>query len=310
MNRLLGLPSARASLRRFFYTWFELGRIPDATYSAAFRADIATAGLNAEATEESLQFVDHVLFGGKSLGSLLTDTTAFVKSADIAKIYGIPLPTTADGRTTLPAAQRAGLLTRVAYILAGEDGTSPIHRGVSIRRSLLCDTIASPDPTTLPAGSLDAPPDDPLLSTRQRFERKTSPAACMACHSNINNFGYALEIYDGLGRHRFKERILDSSGNVVAEHPVDARATIGVGITPEPHVDGAIELSQTIASSSKYLSCFSKRWFQFNIRRSSSNSDACYLAATVDALKQPGATLLDVIRATITHPEFKLTRTN
>ncbi len=308
MNRLLALPAAKTSFRRFFSLWLELHRIPDATYSTAFRAGIDASRINADALEETLLFTDHVVFENKKLSALLTDRTAFIKSPVLAQVYGISLPTTADGRTQLPAGERAGVLTRVAANLGGHDTTSPIHRGVAVRRSLLCDSLSAPDPATLPPGSLNPPPDDPLLSTRKRFENKTSPAACTSCHSLINPIGYALENFDSFGRYRTVEKIFNSNGTLVAQHPIDAMATINLSAPPDPDVNGGVELSAALAESQKLNACFSKKWFQFTMRRNSAASDNCVLASTYDVLKDPNKTFLDAIKSMITNAEFKQRR--
>ena len=307
-TRLLGLPAARTSIRRFIEVWFGLNRIRAPAYTASFKGGLNTNNINAEALEEALLFTDDVIFSGKRLGSLLTDNTAFIKSTTLAQIYGITMPNTADGRTTLPSSQRAGVLTRAARTLAGNDGTSPILRGVAVRQSLLCESLHAPDPASLPPGSLNPPPIDPKLSTRQRFEAKTSSAACTGCHGSINPIGYALENYDGLGRYRVNEQIIDGSGNIVAQHPIDAKAEIDLSLAPNPSVNGAIELSKSIAESQKFQACFATKWFSFAMRKVPSAADHCALAATYNVLSNPNATLLDAIKSSLAASEFKTKR--
>lgn len=310
VNRLFTQTAAKDSFRRFFYHMFELNRMRPPTYSTAVKAGVNTDNINADALEEALLFSDYVLFENKSVRNLLTDNTGFIKSSELAKVYGITLPATADGRVTLPGTQRAGMLTRVAKTLSGRDGTSPIQRGITIRRSLLCESMSPPDPASLPPGTLDPPPDDPLLSTRQRYENKTSPTQCQACHGLINPPGYALEGYDALGRHRTVEKIFDSTGKLVAQHPVDSKATINMNEPPDPLVNDGIELSIALANSQKFKACVSKRWFQFSMRRLSTPQDNCFLSNMYDYLKNPNASLMDAIKATITDPEFKMRRVN
>ncbi|NJL26297.1 MAG: DUF1588 domain-containing protein [Calothrix sp. SM1_5_4] len=193
--------------------------------------------------------------------------------------------------------------------LAGNDSTSPILRGVYIRRNLLCDTLAAPNPNSFPAGALEPPAEDPLLSTRKRFENKTSSAQCMSCHSQINPFGYALEGYDSLGRFRTIEKIhAATNGAVLAEHPVDAKASVPIDANASPVVNGGIELSKTIAQSPRFNACFAKQWFQFQMRRENTLLDNCQLAKTYDAVRKSGGSLLGALKATITDDEFKLRR--
>ncbi len=308
IKRLLTQPESRTSLRRFFGTWFSLNALRDPTYSTAFKAGIDTTDIKSMAVEEALLFSDYVVFEGKRLEGLMTDNTAFIKSPVIAQIYGISMPITADGRTKLPLSQRSGILTRVARTMSGSDSTSPILRGVAVKRSLLCDTLSAPNPASLPDGSLNPPTDDPLLSTRKRYENKTAAPICMTCHAQINPFGFALENYDSLGRFRTVESVLNSAGQVTATHQVDAVATVNLSAPPDPMVNGGIELSKAISESQKFPMCFAKRWHQFSIRRSSTALDNCSLASTYDNLKNPNATLLDTIKGTIMNTEFKVRR--
>jgi len=306
--RLLSQPAARASLRRFFAIWFDMQRMRNPSYTDVFRGNINTANINAEAFEESMLFVDHILFEGKKLEDLLTDTTAFIKSAELAKIYGVSLPGTPDGRTSLPSNQRAGILTRAARNLSGDDTTSPILRGIAIRRSLLCESLSSPDPNTLPPGSLVPPTIDPTLSTRERFEIKTSPTLCMSCHGQINSFGYALENYDALGRYRTIEKVFSPEGQVVAEHPIDAVATLNFSAGNEAVVNGWLGLSSTLSENQRFQMCFSRKWFQFTFRRLPTALDNCVLAKTYEAVKKPDSTLFDSIKAMVLDSEFGIRR--
>jgi mono/diheme cytochrome c family protein len=308
MSRLLTLPGAKTSLRRFFYIWFELNRMHDPVYTTAFKGNLNLTNLNVEALEEALLFSDHVVFEGKRLQSLLTDNTAFIKSQTLATLYGVSLPSSIDGRTTLPANERAGLLTRIARTASGSDNTSPILRGVAVRRSLLCDSLQAPDPSSLPPGSLNPPAEDPTLSTRQRFENKTSGAACVGCHSKINPIGYALEGFDALGRARTTEKILNAAGQVTNQYPINDVAIVDLSQPPNPEVRGGIALSETIAQSQKFPACFAQRWFQFSMRRKPAATDNCLLASTYEVLKNPNATLLDTIKAATKNPEFKIRR--
>ncbi len=53
------------------------------------------------------------------------------------------------------------------------------------------------------------------MTTRQRVELQTKPAACSGCHNLINPLGFTLEKFDAIGRLRDKEngQAVDATGS-------------------------------------------------------------------------------------------------
>jgi hypothetical protein len=130
----------------------------------------------------------------------------------LAKVYGAPIPEQSGFQeVTIP--DRSGVLTqpyllaRLAYL----EGTSPIHRGVLIARSMLGRTLAPPPQAFTPlAASLH-----PGMSTRERVAMQTKPDPCNSCHNMINPLGFTLEKYDAIGRVRTEEsgKPIDTTGD-------------------------------------------------------------------------------------------------
>src|SRR5262249_29130221 len=146
----------------------------------------------------------------------------------------------------LPAAQRAGLLTRAALLIGAGEQTHPVKRGAFVMRNLLCTDISPPDPSKFPPNTIVPPPFDPDTSARDRWTEKTSAPLCVACHGKINPFGFALENYDTIGRWRDKEPIVDpTDGTVVNQLPIDAKVDVeldGATVT----ADGGVGLSDAL----------------------------------------------------------------
>jgi hypothetical protein len=75
-------------------------------------------------------------------------------------------------------------------------------------------------------------PDDETgtkeLSVRQLVEKHVSDPKCATCHARIDPYGFALENFDAIGRHRLKD---------VANRPIDARSQLSDG-TPLEGFDG------------------------------------------------------------------------
>ena len=88
-----------------------------------------------------------------------------------------------------------------------------MRRGVFVRHQLLCQSLPSP-PENL---NVMPPGLDPSLTTRARFQRHSSDAACSGCHQHIDPVGFGFERYDGVGAYRETEAgmPIDGSGEVL-----------------------------------------------------------------------------------------------
>ena len=103
---------------------------------------------------------------------------------------------------SLPASQRAGMLTHPAWLVAhsGNFDNDPIRRGKWIREHLLADMV--PD---VPIGVDAKVPEDPHRTLRERLDLVRAEQ-CWRCHKQMNPLGEAFESYDDFGR--FREQIV------------------------------------------------------------------------------------------------------
>jgi chitodextrinase len=145
---------------------------------------------------------------------------------------------------TFPESERAGLLTRLAFLAHDTHIARPIRRGLKIREMLLCDPIPPPencdvvkppvltglcdDPTKAPDDqtNLIAPCSDDqhcaagetckdwdkelTMTVREVVEEltETPGTSCAGCHSTfINGFGHALGHFSSRGQYWDKERL-------------------------------------------------------------------------------------------------------
>ncbi|MDB4531789.1 DUF1588 domain-containing protein [Akkermansiaceae bacterium] len=97
-----------------------------------------------------------------------------------------------------PRAQRAGMLTHPAWLVAHSANTEndPIRRGKWIREHLLADLVPE-----VPIGVDAKVPEDPQRTLRQRMG-KVRPEECWRCHRQMNPLGEVFESYDDFGRFR------------------------------------------------------------------------------------------------------------
>jgi hypothetical protein len=275
------------------------------TSRAAFKTLVAGEQVNerghdhyGDMVKEIRELTEYIGFAQKgTLTDLLTTDLSVTRSADLARIYKVA---PWDGKAEPPRftdGSRVGLLTRSALLVVGEEQTNPFHRGAIIRKRLLCDPLPSPDPNSLPPGALDAPPANPMMTTRQRYDAKMLPE-CRPCHSQFNDIGYVLEAYDPLGRHRTTEKVFDRAGKVVGELPIDVTAVPRVDLADTRPVKGAIELTRRVVESKKFEPCFSKSFLVYSLRRdlADGSADACSVDDLVAEIGRSGAGLGDVYR--------------
>jgi len=216
---------------------------------------------------------------------------------------------------SLPAGQRPGITSRVGFLLSSTERTSLVHRGLIMRKHILCDKIGAPpiDPTNMDL--FEPPKPDPLSSQRQQIEARTSGAACIGCHSMINPMGFVFENYDALGRFQVEEKIYDSNGNILARHPVNARVKPNIESFNEPEVNGLLEMAEAISRSSKGPACAAQQWFTYTTGRAPTTSDGCALGMLYNGLMsaestspsgdKPG-TILNMMKTTAFESGFKL----
>ncbi|HET7720659.1 MAG TPA: DUF1592 domain-containing protein, partial [Acidimicrobiales bacterium] len=189
-QRLLGSPKSRDTLLSFYQQWLGVDDLAivekDAKAYPMFDATVRTA-----MRDEVLEFVDQVTrLGDGKLTTLLTSNTTWIRGP-IYPLYGLPMQGQAGGsilhKVTLPAAERAGILT-TAGVLAKyghADQSSPVGRGKLVSERLLC--VVPPDPP--PGVAANIPPVDPNVPTRVRFEKHRTSPQCSSCHALIDPLG-------------------------------------------------------------------------------------------------------------------------
>jgi hypothetical protein len=100
------------------------------------------------------------------------------------------------------------MLTR----LASPNSSSPTQRGLFVLRSLICKDVPPP-PADVPV----IPVPSGSVTTRQRYETQHAVGSCGACHTHIDDIGFGLENFDGVGVYRTMEvgQPIDASGYIL-----------------------------------------------------------------------------------------------
>ena len=201
------------------------------------------------------------------------------------------------GTLRFDPAQRSGLLTQASVLAqhAHADQSSPVFRGVMVRESVLCQTLAPPPPDVA-----NVPPEpDPDATTRERFAEHTSNPECATCHSLIDGIGFGFENYDGLGAFRTMENDIpvDASGEVVGSADADGK------------FDGVVELAARLAKSDEVRACVNKQWFRFAFGRLETKDDQASMDAAYQRFGDTDWDVRELVLAIVDTDAFAWRRT-
>ncbi len=266
-NRLLKDPRARPAFARFVDQWLEIGRVgvvvkEKKTYPG-FSRTIAEA-----MRIETQTFAENIVFGGdSSLKSIfgsdktyLNETLSQFYKISVGKIKGAGFI-----QADLPP-ERRGILSHgsLLAVTGGEVETSPIVRGLFVRRRLLCGVLPPPAPGV----AAMAEPDAEGKPKRDVFNQHLLPA-CVGCHALINPLGFGLENFDSVGRYRTTERgvQVDASGTLANNDRTEGKA-----------FSSSESYFSALTESSELTSCFVLRAYQFALGRPAGIEDQSALA--------------------------------
>jgi hypothetical protein len=263
-SRLLSSERAKDALASFHLQWLGLDNLLDLDKDPnAFPS--FDESLSQAMRQETVDFADFVIRRGDGRLQTLLSAPFTVASPSLRSLYGVSAAPGADGAVALDPSQRAGLLTQAAFLTAHAHAnqTSPVQRGLYVRKNLLCTEL--PDPPMNVNATPPAP--DPNATTRQRFEQHRADPSCVGCHNLLDPIGVGFESYDAIGRFRSTENGL----------PVDSRGELVGAGEASGSFAGAVELAARLSTSADVRACVRKQWFRFSLGRFEGADDACSL---------------------------------
>ena len=285
-RRMLADPRAKDAFLHFHEQWFDLGRVDKVSKLPEDNWDDA---LRAAAKQETLSFVEHVIFDEQgTLGDLLTSNRTFVNDR-LAAIYGVMAPPPDTWvEVELDPTQRAGFMTQVAF-LAGHGhplNPSPVLRGVYSLKDVLCWPLGAPPPV---AEAMMLPEGSPDQTNREVYEALTAGEECQFCHEIINPVGFAFEHYDTLGRWRDTDngQSIDASG-----HFQDSTFV------------GAPDMMSQLAGRSDVHRCVSRKWLRFAYGGGRVLQTAGIQDEIEAAFADVDFSITELMIAIVTHPRF------
>jgi len=306
VDRILATRVARDWLRHVMETYFFLNQLP-ATIIDSSELPITAGGALYEDLEiESRMFLDDVMWNGK-VDDLLTSRKAFLNSNLATMIYGVPAPQgatpTAFVATTLPADQRAGLLTNAGFIVtrARSTGVGLVPRGLGIKALFTC--IFTPGPTVDTENVVSEQYQRLDMQTAQeQVAWRAARPACASCHATFDPYGLVLDWYDVVGRYRTQ----DDLGK-----PVDGHTTLPAEVGGT-EVQSAVQLADVLSRTDTFTNCMAASALQYALLDAGvevpiplHNQAGCAAAGVANALRTSNdRSFTDLFRAVATSPAF------
>jgi hypothetical protein len=292
-RRLIESEGAKATVREFHRQWLGLGALSSVAKDPAVYPDLDPVTFASDWNENVQAFVEHVFANeGGTMAALFSSTAVFL-SPELATFYGAQGQDPSTGAWTLPD-PRAGLLTQPGMLgmLAYPDGSSPVARGVFVRKRLLCQELTPP-----PNVPIEPPSPDPNATTRERFEQHSSDPACSGCHALIDPLGFTFENYDGAGRYRTTEndKPIDASGEIVGIEDEEAKGPVA----------NAVELSAKLAIADEVQECVVAQWTRFALGRPPTPQDECTVATLQQGFVESDGDIIELMVAIATSDAFR-----
>ena len=293
-RRLLADPRARAQVGELVLQWIGGQAVASADKRADLFPDFDDATRAALADETRNFAIDVVFDGSGKLDDLIAGNYT-VLDAVAAKFYGVPAPTGGTGRVAYGDGKRAGLLGHASLLAttAHSDQTSPIERGLLIRRNFLCEELPPPPPF---GGGL--PAVDPNATTRDRFAMHSNVPACRGCHTYIDSVGFGFEGFDAVGRSRATEngKPIDTHGDM---NDVERLGTdTGAPYATVP------ELARIIASSQAAPACFVRQYLRFSRGLRETLAERCARLDVANKFATAGNDVRELMVQSVLSPDF------
>jgi len=290
VDRMLQDPKADALIDNFAGQWL-FTRALDDHQPDYYAFPTWDEDLRAAMRQETKLFFREFLRNDLPIPEMLTADFTFINDR-LATHYGMPSPGADFTKVTITDPQRRGLLGQgsVLTVTSFPTRTSPVKRGKWVLTQLLCS-----EPPAPPPGVEGLKPEMvPTGSIRQRLEQHRASPVCASCHEEMDNLGFGLEQFNGIGLFR-----TDDNG-----FAVDASGKLPGGKT----FNGMLELSGILADDPRFVKCASEKMLTYALGRGIYPADDPHLEHLVNGLNSKGQTLKQLIKLVATSEPFRMRR--
>ena len=293
-ERMRKSPRIRGLATEFGLQWLGVRDIAEHKEKSETLFPMFDAKLRQAMFEESTLLFEDLFRNDRPVLSLLDGEVVFVNDV-LAKHYGIPGVTGPEWRRVEGAKRygRGGVLTLASVLTkqAGAARTSPVLRGNWLVDILLGEKLPRP-PADVP--QLPEAEDTSKLTVRQLVEQHTKDARCARCHVRIDPFGFSLEAYDPIGRHRTKD---------LAGRAIDAKASLRDGTV----FDGVDGLRTYLLTKRRddFERTFCRKLLGYSLGRAVMLSDQPLVEKMIESLHANDGRVSAALRAIVASPQFR-----
>ena len=295
VRRMRAAPASRRLAEQFGLQWLQVYRFASLDEKNAERFP-TFADLRADMQEETVLFLDDFFRNDGSILSLIDADHTFLNER-LAAHYGIdgvtgPQWRRVDGVRKHARGSILGLATTLST-QAGASRTSPILRGNWLYETILGGKLPKP-PKDVPLLAETVPAG---LTERQLIALHSKDEACGRCHRRIDPYGFALEEFDAIGRHR----TTDAAGE-----SLDTRAVLPDGT----RLDGQQSLRAYLLGPRReqFIRVFCRKLLGYALGRAVQLSDEPLLDAMLVQLAANDYRISVAIDTIVTSPQFTMIR--
>jgi hypothetical protein len=285
VDRLAGTPAYKSRIAALMKFYVGTEKSNPAPVHAEFMNGINGTDLNLAATDEFDDYINQVVFTQQgNLQDLFTSRATFPRTAAMAAVMGTPVWTAG---AALTAPNHAGLLARPYLHMLNDPNLKLVQRGKKIRINMMCSGIPEPTANDLAGRPTLSGSDLTSLNRRDYIDKATlGGLSCAACHSKMNQLGFATENYDSIGRYIRTEKIYNTALVKVAEFPVLSSSTPAITAGDARTFSNMNEFQLALSQSDALQQCFTQKTYQFLQRRPENlSTDSCRLKKMDTALK-------------------------
>jgi Protein of unknown function (DUF1592)/Protein of unknown function (DUF1588)/Protein of unknown function (DUF1587)/Protein of unknown function (DUF1585)/Protein of unknown function (DUF1595)/Cytochrome C oxidase, cbb3-type, subunit III len=259
VRRMLADAKARAFAESFASQWLRTKELHGTVHPSKDKFPAFTPELRDAMAAEPVEFFAALLRENRPLTDCLDADYTFA-NAPLAKLYGVPEPKDGWQRVALTDRARGGIVTMpgVLTLTSYSRRTSPVLRGKWIMEEIL----GTPPPPP-PAMIKTLPTSDRVrdgLTFRQQLERHRKDPQCAGCHKAMDQLGFGLENFDGIGAWR----------TTISDKPVDAAGELPTG----EKFNGSIELKRLLlARKDEFTRTVTEKMLAYALGRATGNGD-------------------------------------
>ncbi|MBX2870721.1 MAG: DUF1592 domain-containing protein, partial [Saprospiraceae bacterium] len=241
VQRMLQSPKVKRMAESFAAQWLDIDKLSDPSHSVdADKFPTYTPELEHFMKEEAVQYFYHTLTESQNLLELLDGNYTFL-NRPLAEHYGID---GVDGlglrKVTLGAEKRGGILGMGSVLTASSlpTRTSPVLRGKWVLEKVLGTPAKAPPPDVPELEAAKKTHEE--MTLRELLEIHREDPACMGCHQEMDDLGFALENYDAIGRWResYQPQLaqIDASGTLKTGESFDGPSQLKEVLLGKKHL--------------------------------------------------------------------------